>query len=561
MKRRIVLYQMVYLCLGLILALAAGMYWADRQFQQQTQQELSASVNTVVHLCANPGSDPDRFVKELALQQVRGVRVTLIDRDGRVLGDSQASFRTMENHSERPEIRQALAEGTGQYSRSSLTTGIDTLYIAQLWGEQYILRFALASTARYSFFQRTLLSSLLVLLLLTIAALATARRLSERILQPIRVFAGEAEAVLEPQHSFRSVASEYEELQPMAQTLNELGRRQNAYIEALREQNSKIEQIVSAMQEGLLLLDSEKNILLSNPQALKLLDLTQNQGNLLRLLREEKLRRAFEAVQVKGPSEIVELQKRGRDLRLHLSAVPAGGYVLFVSDVSQIMHLENLRSEFAANVSHELKTPLTSISGFCELIAAGMVEDSQQVRSFAQRSYDEAQRLMQLISDILLLSELEGGGEHDLQQVNLRSSFREALAALQSQCEEMDLQVEIEGEAMVQAHPVHIMELVHNLTENAVKYNRQGGSLRVSIYTEGSRSCFTVQDSGIGIAPEHQQRIFERFYRVDKARSRKTGGTGLGLSIAKHIVERYSGSISVRSDERGSAFVVCLPSA
>ena len=559
MKRAIRWYTAVICVVISAVFIGFSLLWVNDRFLAAARERLDDNLNTAIALTGEAPTDADAFADRLAGIYPSDVRITIIGADGRVRGDSTGQFETMQSHLDRKEVAGALRSGRGEDVRRSETTGERTIYVARKWGEDCVLRFSMPVAAAREFIGSMIPLFALVLVLIILLMVPVAGALQRRMLRPYDALADSIGAVIGGGKAGGRIESPVEELQPIAEKFNDLNERLGGYIEQLDRRTQEIRAITEKMREGLLLLDSDYNILLANARALEYLDIPGlgGQKNITYLYRHEAFCKALGRVRETGRREVLDLKNHeGRVLRTYLNAVPGGGYTVLISDVTELARLERMRSEFTSNVTHELKTPLTSISGFAELIANGLVTDADTIKQYSGRICEEARRLTALIDDVLQLSRLENGRLGEREPVDLRAVALEAVRLLDAQIKERGLSVQVTGQAHVDANRDSMYQMALNLIENAVKYNRMHGSVEVILTEDGNRSTFSVRDTGIGIPAEEQSRIFERFYRVDKSRNRKTGGTGLGLSIVKHIAEQYGGRVSVESGPEGSVFTV-----
>lgn len=489
----------------------------------------------------------------------KSFRVTLVSRDGAVLFDSDNELSLMENHQDRPEIIEAFDTGKGQDVRRSRTMGLDTYYYAERLDDGTVLRVSKQASGIGTVFMSIIPVMAGILLLILFFDMAVSSHLTNRLLRPVKRLAEDIENT--------ETLGGYEELEPFLLKIKEQNRLIREQMEHLREERDTIKTITSNMKEGLILLDLEHSILSVNRSALALLDVKEADfegKSILNLSRSPELNSCIEqAMQGEGSDAVIV--QAGRACQLSASPVYGKqgicGAIVLLLDVTERQKAEKIRRDFTANVSHELKTPLTSISGFAEMIENGMVAEQGEIQQFAGRIYREASRLITLTDDIIRLSRIEEHGKLSAESVELRALCEGIVSALQFTAEQKQVNLSISGERMtVSGNACMLEELVYNLTENAIKYNRPDGKVHLSLRQEGQIVCIIVEDTGIGIGKEHQGRIFERFYRVDQSRSKQTGGTGLGLSIVKHIVERHSGSITLESEpQKGTSVTVRLP--
>ena len=472
-------------------------------------------------------------------------RVTWISGDGSVLYDSRADAGAMENHLEREEVQEALSGQVGEAERYSDTLSTRTLYVALPLSDGSVLRVASDQSSVVSLVVE-LIPSLVLVLILTIALGALlAYRLSRAIIRPI--------LALDLSHP--EDCDTYEELTPLLRRIHSQSETIQSQMEELERQRSEFTAITENMSEGFLLMDSRTNLLSCNSSALRLLDAPQAEvgESVLHLNRTEAFRRVVDEA-LQGRHSEALLERGDKCYQLLANCVQREGQVvgavLAILDVTERESREALRREFTANVSHELKTPLTSISGFAELMKAGTVPP-ETVPEFAGDIYREAQRLITLVEDIIHLSQLD----EDLVPlergaVDLFAVARDVVQRLTPAAERAGVALTLTGgETTVEGVRQVLDEMVANLVDNAIKYNRPGGSVAVEVTVAEGKPRLTVRDTGIGIPAAHQERVFERFYRVDKSHSKEVGCTGLGLSIVKHAAAYHNASVSLESTE------------
>ncbi|MDR0669482.1 MAG: PAS domain-containing protein [Treponema sp.] len=472
-------------------------------------------------------------------------RITLIAPDGRVLFDSSAGAESMENHLLRREIQEAAETGTGEETRFSQTMRKQTYYYAVKLADGNILRTAKTTDSILISLVRPIIVTIVIAIIIFTAAVSISSGVTGKI----------AESINRLNLDSPESNDAYEELSPLLTRMKKQNETIALQMAEQRRQQLQFTAITNNMREGLVILDQNALILSCNRSALKLLDVhlenIENQ-NALVIRRDEAFRRVVEQAAAGAAGEVL-LSSRERHLRVFANPVVDNGTilgaVLVILDVTEQEDREKLRREFSANVSHELKTPLMSISGYAEIMAEGLAKPEDTGR-FARNIYTEAQRLITLIGDILLLSRLDERNELPLDNVDLLALTRTVLDRIKGAAAERGLRVRLDGEEAVITGIRHILdEVIYNLLDNAVKYNRQNGEIRVSITKTGDEIEFAVADTGIGIAPSEQGRIFERFYRVDKSRGKAAaGGTGLGLSIVKHGAALHNARVEVQSD-------------
>ena len=494
---------------------------------------------------------------ETGLQRVdtRRYRLTWIDTDGTVLYDTDADAESLENHGERDEVQQAMENGTGESVRYSTTFLEKTMYCAKRLSDGTVLRIS-RSHATVGVLLLGMLQPILVVLIAALVLSAIfARRLSRRIVEPLNN--------LDLDHPLENDA--YEELSPLLGRISRQSGQINAQVRELKRRTDEFAQITGSLREGLVLLDERGYVLSINPAAQRLFGVDAGcvGKDFLVVDRSRELDSAIAAAMSEGHSEL-RAERAGRIWQFDISRIDTAGEqrgtALLAFDITEHETAEQSRREFTANVSHELKTPLQGIIGSAELLESGMVKQ-EDVPRFVGHIRAEAQRLVTLIGDIIRLSQLDEGDEMPREPVDLLSVAKEAAQDLQGAAEARNVTISVEGKS-VQINGVRrlLYETVYNLCDNAVKYNREGGSVRVQVDEADGKASIRVADTGIGIAPEHQSRIFERFYRVDKSHSKASGGTGLGLSIVKHAVAYHHGEIALESEVgKGTAITVSFP--
>ncbi len=482
-------------------------------------------------------------------------RLTWIAPSGEVLFDSQADESSMENHAQREEVRQALETGEGQSSRYSSTLLEKTIYYAKRLTDGSILRISISRATAGVLVMGMLQPMLVVLAAALILALVLAKRISARIVAPLNRL--DLEKPLEN--------DTYEELSPLLTRINQQRRQIDAQLRTLQQKKDEFDQITASMNEGLVLMNEKGTVLSINPAARELFHAEPDcvGQDFLTVERSHEISCAIRRALEEGHAEL-RVERGGREYQLDISRIESEGTVigavLLAFDVTEQAFAERNRREFTANVSHELKTPLQSIMGSAELIENGLVKQEDMPR-FVGHIRTEAARLVTLIEDIIRLSQLDEGGKLPFEPVDLKKLAEEASASLASAAAEKQVTIRVHGDDR-QITTVRRLasEIIYNLCDNAVKYNREGGSVDVTIDGTAHGAVVTVQDTGIGIPPEHQSRVFERFYRVDKSHSRQSGGTGLGLSIVKHAVQYLGGRIELESQPgKGTTMRVHFP--
>ncbi|MCF0151561.1 MAG: PAS domain-containing sensor histidine kinase [Firmicutes bacterium] len=519
-------------------------YFSDRQME---------SLKTELTLCAcaveNGGLD---YLNAIDTEN----RITWISSDGTVLFDNKAQTAVMENHLQREEIRQALSQGTGESSRRSDTLMEKQLYAAQRLSDGTVLRMSESYLAWWSLALSMLQPIIAVMAFAFGLSLYLAFRLSRKVVEPLNSLDLDAP----------DPASVDEEISPLVRRIASQQSQLKLQEAELKQKQEEFDTTTGSMNEGILLLSANGAVLSINQSATRLLGISRFCiGKDLLLFNssfelQELLRIAHTGTRAE---KIIPIGERNYQFNaspiLHGETVSAIALIIF--DITEKEKAEEARREFTANVSHELKTPLQTISGSAELLANGLVK-AEDVPRFAEQIQSEARRMIRLVEDIINLSHLdEGAADLQQQEVDLYSLAHLTVRNLTPVAEEAGVTLSLQGEeALLQGVPQLLSGTVYNLCDNAIKYNRPGGEVKVEVKNEGSHVILTVSDTGIGIPPEAVDRIFERFYRVDKSRSKSVGGTGLGLSIVKHAVKLHGGQIECRSTEgKGTTMIITLP--
>ena len=484
-------------------------------------------------------------------------RLTWIAADGSVLYDTMTDAESLENHAARTEVSQALTTGTGESTRYSSTLMEKTMYYAQRLADGTVLRISISRATVGMIAVGMIQPLLIVLIVALILSGLLARRLSRRIVDPLNS--------LDLEHPLDNDA--YEELSPLLKRIHHQHVEIQTQLRELHERTDEFTQITGSMREGLVLLDEHGSILSINAaaQALFGADAQCVGRDFLTIERSHEISAAIQAAVADGHSE-VRAERAGRVYQFDISRITSDGKllgtVILAFDITEQEFAERNRREFTANVSHELKTPLQGIIGSAELIENGMVKPDDLPR-FVGHIHAEAARLVTLIDDIIRLSQLDEGDAMPTEPVDLLAVSQEAAENLQDAAAARGVTVGVTGQpAVIPGARRLIYEIVYNLCDNAIKYNRDGGRVDVTVAADAGGSSITVADTGIGIAPEHQGRVFERFYRVDKSHSKASGGTGLGLSIVKHAVQYHHGRIELESTPgTGTTIRVVFPNA
>lgn len=540
--------SIMFVCaLVLTVGLAAVMGILYRNFDGQMRKELSKEAAYLAYGVEQQGVDYLKNIKD------KSARITYIDQDGTVLFDNEADVSEMKNHSDRTEFQKAEKYGAGESSRYSDTLSEKTIYYALRLKDGTVLRVSGTQDSVLALVENLIfpLCGLLCLMLILSGIMASA--ISKRIVKPINELDLES-----PEENLI-----YEELSPLLSKIHRQNREIQNQLELAKQQQEEFALITENMQEGLIVIDKYTMILSANSSAWNLFHMDRVcQGESVYCLdREEEFRHAIEQVLSGEHTELV-LKLNGSDIQLIANPVirdkKTEGAVVLLVNVTEKLERESLRREFSANVSHELKTPLTSISGFAEIMQSGLVK-CEDIPQFAGRIYKESQRLLQLVEDVIQISQLdEEKTSYTWEPVDVYQVCKNAFESLKEKAKRLNVHLYICGEYMkMEAVRTLLEEAVYNVCDNAIKYNRNDGSVSVFLTQIAQEIQIVVKDTGVGIPKEDQDRVFERFYRVDKSHSKEIGGTGLGLSIVKHAVGALKGSVILRSEE-GNGTEICM---
>ena len=475
--------------------------------------------------------------------ELKSFRITWIDGEGEVLYDSQSDMSQMENHLERAEIKEALLHGYGESRRYSATMTQRLLYCAKRLEDGTVIRLSVAQYTIVSLIFGMAYPVFIVFLVAVLLSVLLAIRLAKKIVKPLN------ELDLDEPLSNK----EYDELSPLLRRIDRQQTQLKRQEEQLHRKQKELDAIVENMKEGMILLNRDGKIVSINPSAEKLLNTDSDciGKDILTVSRNLELREALgKALSGETVGKVVTLQGVSYQVDANpiISENSVSGAAVLLLDVTEKEKAEQMRREFTANVSHELKTPLHAISGYAELMRSGMVE-SKDILPFAGKIYTGAQRMIQLVEDIISLSHLdEGAQDMKWEKVELYALAETVVHGLESEAEGAGISLKLSGEAVVVEGIAQLLySILYNLCDNAIKYNRKGGSVTVEVRPDGAGASVLVKDTGIGIDTEYQERIFERFYRADKSRSKEVGGTGLGLSIVKHAAKIHGAAIELHS--------------
>ncbi len=507
--------------------------------QKQLLEELKSEANYISYAVENEGAE---YISNFDGDDKR---ITLVASDGSVLVDTSADLSDLDNHSDRKEIKNALLEGFGTSTRYSDTMMKNTVYYAVRLSDGTVLRVSATQDSVFVLLLNLVYPLCVIIVVALIISLVISHRVSKSIIKPINELDLDNPAGNEA----------YEELTPLLKKISAQKRTIEKQVRAARQKQEEFNLITENMSEGLLVIDSNANVLSYNKAAVHLLEIDniKNGGSVLLFNRTKGFRELVEQVLVgnRAENEIIHDESV---YNLIANPVYEGnaviGAVIVIIDITESVRREQLRREFTSNVSHELKTPLTSISGFAEMMKSGGTPDDTVV-DFSGSIYDEAQRLITLVSDIIKISELdEDPSLFKKEKIDLYALSQNVIKSLKPLADKQNISLNLTGDtAYIVGTQKIVDEMIYNLCDNAIKYNKENGKVDIIINSVGDKINLTVRDTGIGIPNSEQSRVFERFYRVDKSHSKQVGGTGLGLAIVKHAAAYTGAEITLESQE------------
>ena len=519
-------------------------------FSNVEQAQLKMQTTLAAQGVTNEGIDYFHDLK------VKNYRISWIDTEGNVIFDSASDTAEMENHLEREEVREALSSGYGESKRYSATLMERSFYSAQKLDDGTVLRLSISQNSILTLLLGMTQPICIIFVIALILSIVLAIQVSKKIVKPLN------EIDLDNPLSNEG----YDELSPFLRRIDSQQRQLRGQKAELLQKENELNTIIGSMNEGMILLNQKGKIISINPAARKLLDAGTDciGSDMLSLCRNLELQEILtKALHGERGENIIRLY--GESYQIDADPITSEnivkGAALFFFNVTEKEKAEQIRREFTANVSHELKTPLHSISGYAELLKNDMVKENDKI-PFAGKIYDEAGRMIQLVEDIISLSHLdEGADDMQRENIDLYTLAEKAVQSLEPQADTLCVTLELSGvSAPLNGIPQLLYSVIYNLCDNAIKYNHENGKVMVDIQSKNGVIVLSVKDTGIGIAPEHQERIFERFYRVDKSHSKAVGGTGLGLSIVKHAAKIHNAKVDVKSHVgKGSTVIVTFP--
>ena len=519
-----------------------------KYFDNAQQSQLKSELHLAAQATEKLGED---YLDELNYNRYR---ITWVDKEGNVIYDSHVVTESMQNHSDREEIKEAFEKGEGSSTRYSDTLTEETMYEAIRLEDGTVLRISISSATAFALILRMAQPISALLLLVVVLSACLTHYMAKKVVEPLNKLNLE-----NPMEN-----DVYEEVAPLLHRIHSQQFEIKSQMSLLEHRQEEFKQITENMKEALVLLDSKDKIINLNPAAKELFYVNDNyeDENLFTIDRKHEMRIAIEEVKRNGKSSFIE-KRNGKDYHFELSRIDSEegiqGVVILAFDISDKLNAERNRREFTANVSHELKTPLQSIIGSAELLENGIVKE-EDIPRFISNIRKEASRLVNLINDIIRLSQMDEKAEMPQEEVSLYAIAEEIKEVLLEAAYKKNVTIEVSGAAgKIKGVRSLIYEMIYNLCDNAIKYSKDEGYVKIAIEEIGDKVSVSIKDNGIGIPKEYHEKIFERFYRVDKSHSKQSGGTGLGLSIVKHAVQYHGGEIMIESEPgQGTSFLITL---
>lgn len=537
MKNKIVIFNMLIITLAMVVLLCVGIS-SNRKSHYDEAEKKIVEISTI---CVN-NIDVDTPTK-LAENTPDDIRITIMDSTGVVLADSAEQNIVGESHADREEVVSAISGTPKTATRKSSTTSKQTMYYAVKTESCYIVRVAIPVESVEKYVSQTVPVMIFVLLVALLVAYGAGIVATNSILEPLKEIKNNLNDVSDGTYREKIPSSSDKDVNTIMTEINGISEKLQYSIKETSDEKERLGYILSNISDGIIVTDDDGTITEINDVAAEIFDIYEVKGKNFAILMTEK--KLLDAV-VDGEEDKTsfETEIEGRNFIATVKKLKSGRVVV-LTDITAVKNSEKMRSEFFANASHELKTPLTAIKGFNDIISISTKEE--QTAMLSAKIDKEVSRIVTLINDMLGLSKLESCKIENTEEINLTSIAEEVKESLITVADKNGVKIEITGNGIVEMEREHAVELVKNLVENSVRYNRKGGWVKVNTESKEGQVIFSVTDNGIGIEEEHQQRIFERFYRVSKSRSKKTGGTGLGLAIVKHICNMYNAELSLTS--------------
>jgi len=564
MKKRLMISILGVLTISVVILTLFFIGIINNQYNQNIIRNLKENNQFIISIMeTNNIVDKDTFFKK-NLSNVE-MRVTYIDKQGNVIFDSVADKESMDNHNSRSEVIDARLKGVGSSIRYSHSISKNMLYVATSFGDGYIIRSSMPIAIINSFESKYIQYYLITLVAVLIAASIVSSKLSHAMVRPIKALQTTTSRVANGELSERVKVLENNEIGDLGKAFNNMADKLQTTLKELTNRQNRLEAILRSMDSGVIAIDKNYKIIMINPYAKEIFGIEKDiiGQNLMDIIRDYELENVFKN-NSEEYNEIKLFWPKERDLRVRTAEIIGEteliGNVAVVQDITDIKRLENMRSQFVANVSHELKTPLTSIKGFAETLK--FVEDKEKKEKFLEIINDEADRLTRLINDILTLSYIEQHKETKNEAISVVEIIEDVYNLMKNTADLKNIKINIvtQNDCIIEADRDRFKQMLINLVDNSIKYSEENATVYIGVENTNNICTLYVEDTGVGMSKEHLDRIFERFYRIDKARSRAQGGTGLGLAIVKHIVLSLDGKIEVQSEiGKGTKFVIRIP--
>ncbi|MDL1968054.1 MAG: cell wall metabolism sensor histidine kinase WalK [Deltaproteobacteria bacterium] len=584
-KKKRLLWQLYpsYLLITLISLLAVSLF-ASSAFRQFFLVRTAADLMSRAHLLEEQIENHIAPLDEMSVDSIckaigrkSSTRITVILPSGKVVGDSEEAPKNMDNHANRFEVAEALKGNVGNSIRYSRTLKQKMMYVAvPLNNNIAVLRTSIPITSIYDELESIQIQIAFGGLLIALFAAGISLFVSKRISRPIEEMKKGAEQFARGDLAYRMPAPDTEEMRGLAEAINQMAAQLDDRIKTVIKQRNELEAILSSMEEGVIAIDRDEKIISINPAAARMFKSNPSnleQRSIQEVIRNPELQKIVKSVLKSGDhteGDIVLYQNEESILNIQTTSLRGEGekfigMLVVLNDVTRLRHLENMRKEFVSNVSHEIKTPLTAIKGFVETLSHGAVNNPDEAKRFLNIIEKHVNRLVSIIEDLMRLSAIEQRDKIEgikLKKGKIRSVIKTAIQVCQEKAEAKKIKVNLICQENISARidPPLFEQAAVNLLDNAIKYSDKDGLVQIEAIVTDTEVCISFKDHGIGIPPKHLPRLFERFYRVDKARSRKLGGTGLGLAIVKHIIQTHRGYVTVESNPgKGSNFFIHLP--
>jgi two-component system phosphate regulon sensor histidine kinase PhoR len=563
-KKRLVYYILTVLSLSVIVLTIFFIRISNYSFNENLKKQLKNNNDFIISILKSDNiKNKDEFIKNNL--KYLNIRITYIDKSGNVIFDSIVDSETMKNHNNRAEIKEARKNGIGYSIRYSSTLNKNMIYVASVFDDGYIVRSSMEASLINNFKSKYIKDYIITLIFVLFIATIMSIRLSQIIVSPIKNLQYIASRLAHGELYKRSKITSNDEIGELSKAFNDMADKLQILLKDVTDKQNRLEAILKSMDSGVIAIDVNYKIIMINPYAKEIFGINKDVigENLLDVIDEYNFENIFK-YNLEEYKEIKITWPKERELRIKTADIISEhkliGTVAVVQDITDIKKLENMRSQFVANVSHELKTPLTSIKGFAETLK--YVEDSDTRDKFLDIINDEAERLTRLINDILILSHIEQHREGKLEEFNINEVIEEVYNLMKNIAESKGVNIKIVGENLptIVGDRDRFKQMIINLVDNGIKYSEKNDKVFIGTELKNNNYIIWVEDTGVGMSKEHLNRIFERFYRIDKARSRSQGGTGLGLAIVKHIVLSFNGNIEVESQLGvGTKFTIYIP--